>query len=70
MIILFSFLFIYFYVINGVSVCEEQTFILELREDLEDNGHLDCLRTIDAPHSKYETQDENNKYYIGYIKIC
>ncbi len=68
MIILFSILFICINGIFGVSVCEEKTFLLELREDLEDNGHLDCLRTIDAPHSKYETQEENNKYI--FIKNC
>ena len=61
MIILFSILFICIYLFNGVSVCDEKTLVLELREDIEDNGHLDCLRTIDAPHNKYETQDENNK---------
>ena len=40
---LLIFLLFLFY-INADSVCDHEVFILELKQDLEDNGILDCLR--------------------------
>ena len=40
-------IFIFFFLIYFTladSVCDEQLLILELKQDLEDNGILDCLR--------------------------
>ena len=43
------------------AVCDERLLIMELRQDIEDNGVLDCLRVIQPPHSYTETADEKNK---------
>jgi len=43
------------------SVCDEKTLKLELKQDIEDNGILDCLRTISKPHSYDESLEEYNK---------
>lgn len=40
------------------SVCSLHTLKKELLEDIEDNGALDCLRNIPAPHNKKETELE------------
>lgn len=42
------------------SVCSLHTLKKELLEDIEDNGALDCLRNIPAPHNKKETELEKN----------
>lgn len=34
---------------------------MELKQDIEDNGMLDCLRVVEAPHSYLETEEEKNK---------
>ncbi len=34
---------------------------MELQQDIEDNGMLDCLRVVEAPHSYLETEEEKNK---------
>ena len=41
---LLLFLIICLFYINADSVCDHEVFILELKQDLEDNGILDCLR--------------------------
>ena len=43
------------------SVCDEEVLILELKQDLEDNGILDCLRIIKAPNGVIETAEQKNK---------
>jgi len=42
------------------AVCDKETLIAELQQDLEDNGILDCLREIRPPHNHEETILENN----------
>lgn len=43
------------------SVCDQEVLILELKQDLEDNGILDCLRTIKPPNGVIETPEQKNK---------
>ena len=38
-------------VIKSDSVCDEKLLKMELMQDIEDNGMLDCLRVVEAPHS-------------------
>ena len=38
--------------INGEVVCSEDELIRELKEDIEDNGKLDCLREMLGPDGK------------------
>ena len=45
---------------NCDSVCDLNTLIVELKQDLADNGMLDCLRVIDPPHFVDETEDQKN----------
>ena len=47
--------------IKSDSVCDEETLILELKQDLEDNGILDCLRVIKPPNGVIETPEQKNK---------
>ena len=47
--------------INSDSVCDEEVLILELKQDLEDNGILDCLRIIKPPNGVIETPEQKNK---------
>ena len=54
-------LLIFFQHVSSSAVCDERLLMLELRQDLEDNGVLDCLREIQPPHSYIETIDERNK---------
>lgn len=42
------------------SVCDLNTLIVEIKQDLKDNGMLDCLRVIDPPHSVEETEEQKN----------
>jgi hypothetical protein len=60
---IFLFIFIGFIICfcSCDSVCDEEIFILELKQDLEDNGILDCLRTIKPPNGVIETIDQKNK---------
>jgi len=46
--------------ISADAICDRKTLLAELQQDMEDNGHLDCLRLIPAPHGK-ETSDQINK---------
>lgn len=43
------------------SVCDLELFIMELKQDLEDNGILDCLRIIKPPNGVIETIEQKNK---------
>lgn len=45
------------------SVCDEMTLLMELEQDLADNGILDCLRVIPPPHDtvREESIEEKNK---------
>jgi len=42
------------------AVCDLATLQMELRQDLADNGMLDCLRVIDPPHFVDETEQQKN----------
>ena len=42
------------------SVCDLNTLLLELKQDLKDNGMLDCLRVIEPPHSVEENEEQKN----------
>lgn len=42
------------------GVCDEKLFLMELKQDIEDNGVLDCLRVIQAPHNQMEDWKEKN----------
>ena len=46
--------------VKSDSVCTLKTLRMEIREDLADNGMLDCLRRINAPHNYIETENEKN----------
>ena len=37
------------------SVCDLELLIIELKQDLDDNGILDCLREIKPPNGVTET---------------
>ena len=39
-------------------VCSEDELIRELREDIEDNGKLDCLRVSLSPLDQEETEEQ------------
>jgi hypothetical protein len=58
-IILFICLLNYYTICD--SVCDLELFILELKQDLEDNGILDCLRKIRPPNGVIETTEQKNK---------
>jgi hypothetical protein len=42
------------------SVCDLNTLIVEVKQDLADNGMLDCLRVIEPPHFVEETEEQKN----------
>jgi hypothetical protein len=46
--------------IKSDSVCDLETLKMEIRQDLADNGMLDCLRTIEIPNSVVETEKQKN----------
>ena len=56
---LFIYLLLFTYSSN--AVCDLELLILELKQDLDDNGLLDCLREIPAPLGYNETSIERNK---------
>lgn len=43
------------------AVCDLDVLILELKQDLDDNGILDCLRVIKPPIGVIETPEQLNK---------
>ena len=46
--------------VRSDAVCDLHTFLVEVKQDLADNGMLDCLRVIDPPHFVEETEDQKN----------
>jgi hypothetical protein len=46
--------------INSDSVCDLNSLLVEIKQDLKDNGMLDCLRVIEPPHSVEETEEQKN----------
>jgi hypothetical protein len=42
---------------RGDAVCDKNTFINELKQDLADNNMLDCLRVIVPPHMGEENSE-------------
>ena len=58
--ILTTFLLISFSVIKSDAVCGLNTLLMEVKQDLADNGMLDCLRVIDPPHFVEETEEQKN----------
>ena len=61
MTFLLFFLALAYKLIKTDSVCDERMLILELRQDLEDNQMLDCLRAVHPPHGYEETNEEKNR---------
>ena len=47
--------------IKSAAVCDLELLILELKQDLDDNGILDCLRVINPPNGVIETAEQKNK---------
>src|SRR4051812_34244117 len=47
--------------INSQVVCSLDELITELREDLLDNGKLDCLRKSISPNEANETEEQRLK---------
>lgn len=43
------------------SVCDKKLLIAELKQDLADNGRLDCLREIKNVYGYQETELEKNR---------
>ena len=49
-------------VFKSDAVCDETTLVTELKQDIADNGKLDCLREVqNAPTDKEETEEEKKK---------
>ena len=46
--------------IHSDAVCDLNTRLVEIKQDLSDNGMLDCLRVIEPPHSVEETEEQKN----------
>ena len=46
--------------IKSDSVCGLNTLIMEIKQDLADNGMLDCLRVIPPPHYVEENEEQKN----------
>jgi hypothetical protein len=42
------------------SLCSDVALQIQLKQDLEDNGKLDCLRLIDKTINRTETPNESN----------
>ena len=59
--ILFFMLILTLDIINTDSVCDLEMLLIELKQDIDDNGTLDCLRDIEPPLGKLESVDEMNK---------
>ncbi len=51
----FIFLALAFFVVKNDHICDLELLKLELGEDIDDNGVLDCLRRIDPPNMLEET---------------
>eukprot|EP00742_Colponemidia_sp_Colp-10_P012656 GILJ01014241.1.p1 GENE.GILJ01014241.1~~GILJ01014241.1.p1 ORF type:complete len:231 (+),score=39.67 GILJ01014241.1:27-695(+) len=47
--------------IRADAVCSEDELITELRQDIEDNGKLDCLRDVCPPQGEEEDEMTRNK---------
>ena len=54
------FLSFYFSFVRSDSVCDLETLVLELKQDLKDNGMLDCLRVIEPPNFVVESEEQKN----------
>lgn len=61
--ILLKILFLTFliYTSHAQVVCSEDELIKELREDIDDNGKLDCLRVSLSPLDQDETDEQKSK---------
>jgi hypothetical protein len=46
--------------IKADSVCDLHTFLVEVKQDLADNGMLDCQRVIEPPHFVEESEEQKN----------
>ena len=55
------FIYLLLFTYASCAVCDLELLILELKQDLDDNGLLDCLREIPAPLGYNETSIERNK---------
>ena len=54
-------IFLLIFTYSSSAVCDLELLILELKQDLDDNGLLDCLREIPPPLGHNETSIERNK---------
>lgn len=56
------FLFFFFlYRINCVAVCDLATLKMELIQDINDNGMLDCQRSVSPARNNNEPEEQKNK---------
>jgi hypothetical protein len=49
-----------FSLVRNDSVCDLNMLLTEIKQDLADNGMLDCLRVIDPPHFVEESEEQKN----------
>jgi len=54
-------LFVSFPFAKSDAVCDLELLLLELKQDMDDNGILDCLRIIQPPSGVVETPEQINK---------
>jgi len=52
---------LFFLFLREIAPSAERLLMMELKQDLDDNGVLDCLRVIMPPHSYMESIEEKNK---------
>lgn len=62
-----SFLFLISSPVYSDAVCDENTLITELRQDVADNHQLDCLRYIRDPPTDHEESPEEKKNRIAAV---
>ena len=64
---LFLSIFILFPLISSDAVCDENTLITELRQDIADNHQLDCLRYIRDPPTDHQESPEEKKNRVAAV---
>lgn len=63
-------LFFFYFLVGFIScdaVCDENTLITELRQDVADNNQLDCLRYIRDPPKDHEETPEEKKNRVAAV---
>ncbi len=51
----------------GDAVCDENTLITELRQDILDNGKLDCTRYARVPSAEIEESAEQRRNRLAAV---